>query len=108
MDATARSAMCEQFRSVGVDPASIASSPKPTAFVDLIFAGETFEKLVHLLVAWAAEERIDDRLMRRRVRIIGITERDETGATGPRWKRTKWAAHFQPRDLRGVAVPGWF
>jgi hypothetical protein len=108
MDAAARSAMCEQFRTVGVDPASIASSPKPTTFIDLIYAGETFEKLVQLLLAWAGEVGIDDRLMRRRVRIIGITERDETGAKGPRWKRTKWAAHFQPRDLKGVAVPGWF
>ena len=108
LDVPAREGVCEQFRALSLDPVSIASSAKPIALIDLIYAGETFGKLLDLLFAWSAAERVDVRAVRRRLRIVGITERKDKYHVPTQWKRLPWAARFRPQALKGVAIPWWF
>jgi hypothetical protein len=108
LDPATRAAFSEQLRAVNLDPAAIASSDLPIALVDLIYGGETFGKLTALLFAWAATERVDDRALRRRLRIVGITERYDGGPKTGRWRHLDWARRFRPRALRGVSIPAWF
>jgi hypothetical protein len=108
LDSTTRSAFSEQFRARDLDPAAIAASDHPIALVDLIYGGETFGKLTALLFAWAAAERVDDRALRRRLRIVGITERQDAGPKSQRWRRLDWAERFPPRAVKGVSIPPWF
>jgi hypothetical protein len=103
-----REAFREQFRACDLDPAAIAASERPIALVDLIYGGETFGKLTALLFAWAATERVDDRALRRRLRIVGITERHDGSPKSWRWRRLDWAKQFPPRALKGVSIPPWF
>ena len=108
LDSVTRAAFCEQFRVCDLDPAAISASDRPIALVDLIYGGETFGKLTALLFAWAASERIDHRALRRRLRIVGITERRDSGPKSWRWRRLEWAEQFPPRALKGVSIPPWF
>ncbi len=108
MSEQTRCAMREQFAALGLDPMRIATTPRPVALIDVIYEGETFGKLVGLLAGWAADERIDDRAVRRRMRIVAIVTRGEDGYTTQRWKRLDWALAFRPGAVKGVPVPQWF
>jgi hypothetical protein len=107
-DAASLAAIREHFREIGLDPANIATSPHPIALVDLIYQGETFGKLLEMIFSFAADAGVDHRAVRRRLRIVGITERSESGPKTVRWQRLPWAARFRPSSLRGVAIPSWF
>jgi hypothetical protein len=104
----ARSALCDQFRTLALDPAAIVTHAHPVAFVDLICEGETFGKLLDLLFSWAAAGGVDARALRRRLRIVGITEQYVGGGYQSGWKELEWARQFRPGALKGVAIPYWF
>lgn len=108
LDAAARTAIAEQFRSVGLNPLGIVSSRRPIALIDLICSGDTFERLTTLLATWAAAEGIDERAIWRRVRIVGITRYYPPDIAPTSWKRLEWAVRFRPRALEGISVPDWF
>jgi hypothetical protein len=100
-------AIREHLKEVGLSPAAIASSDRAVALVDLIYVGETFGILFDLLFAWARDERVDDRAVRRRLRIVGITEQSRHGPKTQRWQQLEWARRFRPGALKGVAIPYW-
>jgi hypothetical protein len=107
-DSIALTALREQFAACRLAPNEIASSPYPIALVDLIYAGETFGKLTEFLIAWSADAGVDWRAVRRRIRIVGITERHREGPRTWRWRTLDWAARYQPSSLKGVSIPWWF
>ena len=104
----ARAALCDQFRALALDPAAIITHAHPVAFVDLICEGETFGKLLDLLVSWAVAGGIDPRALRRRLRIVGITEQYVGRGCQLGWKELEWARPFRRGALKGVAIPYWF
>lgn len=107
-DSEAYAALRDQFVGLHLHPEEIAASPYPIALIDLIFAGETFGKLTQFLASWAADQRVDWRAVRRRIRIVGITERQSRGLRIWRWRTLDWARAYQPASLKGVSVPQWF
>ena len=108
LDQTARGAIADQFRPVGVDPLGIVSSRRPIALIDLICNGDTFESLTRLLATWAAADGIDERAIWRRLRIVGITSYYAPYPVPSSWKQLDWAARLRPRARHGISVPGWF
>ena len=107
-DSEAYLALRDHFVALHLHPEEIAASPHPVALIDLIFAGETFGKLTEFLASWAADQRVDWRAVRRRIRIVGITERQSRGLRIWRWRTLDWARAYQPASLKGVSVPQWF
>ena len=108
LERAARTAIAEQFRSVALDPLGIVTSHRPIALIDLICEGMTFGSLTTLLATWAAAEGVDERVMWRRLRIVGITRYYPPRIAPSPWKQLKWAARFRPRALKGISVPDWF
>lgn len=104
----ARDAMREQFVAVGLDPTSIATGPYPVALIDLIYSGETFGKLFELLFDWCRVLPLDERAVRRRLRVVGITWPYDHDGKPPSWRTLDWARRFRPGALKSVSVPWWF
>jgi len=99
-------AIHRQLRALRLSPAEIASGERPTAFVDFLFGGQTFGHLVGLLEHWAAREGVDFAAVRRRLRLVAITERTKNSPNTWRWyQRLPWAAAFPRSALRSVSVP---
>jgi len=98
----------EQFAGHRLDPHAIATSPHPVALIDLIYAGETFGRLTGFLISWSRDAGVDWRAVRRRVRIVGITERQTHGPRTWRWRTLEWAAQYRRSSLKGVSIPYWF
>ena len=100
-------AIRSQLTEAGLSPSAIASSHRPIALIDVIYAGETFGKLFDLLFRWAKEEGVDGRAVRRRLRVVGITEKSTRGPKTRRWQQLDWAKQFRPGALKGVAISYW-
>ena len=101
-------ALREQLAAHGLTPRDIARGAHPVALVDLIYGGETFGKLTECLITWATDSGLDWRAVRRRIRIVGITERQRKGLRIWRWRTLDWASAYRPSALEGVSVPYWF
>ena len=100
-------ALRTQLSDISLDPAGIARSPHPIALIDLVDSGETLGTLVDVVVSWAAGAAVDVRAVRRRLRVVGITERQKNSPNTWRWQqRSDWARAFRPSALKGVSVPG--
>lgn len=97
-----------QHVAFGLHPAQIASAPRPVAMVDLVYSGRTFGQLSAFLCAWARDEGVDANAVRRRLRWVGITEREKNSPNVWRWfQRAAWADEYPRTALRGVSVPWW-
>jgi hypothetical protein len=85
----------------GVDPYRLARRTRPLAFVDVVHEGGTFTELYGLLRAWIDDEPADWRVIRRKVRFIGVTRRQKTSPNAYRWQddNADWT-----RDLPAEAV----
>lgn len=99
-------AMRAQLADVGLEPARIATSPRPIALIDLVSSGGTLGTLVELLVSEAERRRVDVRAVRRRIRIVGISQQEKPHPTTWRWRtQTRWPVAFRPSAIKGVSVP---
>lgn len=102
----ALAALREQFRALGLGPAEIAASPRPVAFLDLVWQGSTFGHLHGLLMDWARDDGVDLHAVRRRIRFVGITERLKNSPNTWRWyQRVEWRGDYPPGALRSVSIP---
>ena len=91
----------------GLSPESIASGERDTAFIDIVWSGETIERLVNELSFWAREGGVDVAAVRRRLRIVGLTRQETPGPKAYRWKRhAKWLDEFPRIPAKNVSAPG--
>jgi hypothetical protein len=105
----AREAVRAQLASLQLDARSIAIDKRSIAFIDLIYTGTTLGALVQLLTDDAEAAGVGVDLVRRRLRIVGITERTKNSPNTWRWQqRCEWASDFPSRVLKGVSVPWRF
>lgn len=99
-------AMRMYLSDLGLDPRSIASSRRPKAFVDLVATGDTFGRLVRLLQTWTDDLSEDWSAVRRRIRIVGITERKKTSPKTWRWQQhADWIALLEANSVKNVSIP---
>ncbi len=75
------------------------------ALVDVVATGGTLGKLIALLLAWADDEGVDRKTLRRRLGIVGLTERTHTSPNTWRWQQhSEWARQFPPSAIKNVSV----
>src|SRR5262249_44345115 len=91
---------------VGFDPLELATRRRPVAVVDLVASGGTFGCLLDLLHEWAVEGRSNWNVVRRRIRIVGITSRTRTNPNTWRWwQHATWTDLLPPAAIRNVSIP---
>ncbi len=71
-------AMRSYLQQLGLHPEGLATRCRPVAFVDLVATGDTFGRLTTFLYNWAKDVNYDWNAVKRRIRIVGITERTKT------------------------------
>ena len=99
-------AMRSYLQQLGLDPEALATRGRPVAFVDLVASGETFGLLVAFLHNWAREIRCDWSAVRRRVRLIGITQRTHTSPNTWRWQQhAPWIGLLESGSVKNVSIP---
>ena len=87
-------------------PDGLSARERPVAFIDLVASGETFGRLITLLYNWANEVQADWNAVKRRVRLIGITERTKTSPKTWRWQQhVSWRHLLTQSAIKNVSIP---
>ena len=101
----ARAGIRAYFSYLGLQPAALARRPRPVALVDLVASGGTFKNLVTLLHEWAEETGADWDAARRKIRIVGITQREKQGPNAWRWQQhADWLSLLERGAVKNVSV----
>lgn len=96
-------ALFDYFRAEGIDPASIATGPRPLALVDFIASGGTMHHLIELLKRQSETDGVDWNSVQRRLMIIGLTRRTKNSPNTWRWQQNQSWLHLIP-DTKIVNV----
>jgi hypothetical protein len=99
----------EQFRwilhDLGLSPHALARGDRPATFVDVVHGGSTFTELYELLRAWIEQEREPWRVIRRKLRFVGVTSRKKTSPNSFRWQQhAEWTRQLPARSVRNVSL----
>ena len=99
-------AMRSYLQQLGLHPEGIATRCRPVAFIDLVATGDTFGRLTRLLHNWAKDKRYDWNAVRRRIRLVGITERTKTSPKTWRWQQhAPWLPLLGGGAVKNVSIP---
>lgn len=98
-------AMREYLQHLGLHPEIIATKNRPIGFVDLVATGDTFGRLITFLYNWSNEIKFDWNAVKRRIRIIGITERKKTSPNTWRWQQhSDWISLLGTQAVKNVSI----
>lgn len=98
-------ALRNYFRTLKLDPANLMRRERPVAFVDLVCSGETFGNLIHLLAAWAKEEGIEWKSVRRKIRLLGLTSKCKASPKARRWtEQANWLDMLESGSVKNIAI----
>lgn len=93
------------LQNLGLHPEAIATKNRPVAFIDLVATGDTFGRLVTFLFNWSREIKFDWNAVRRRIRLVGITERTKTSPNTRRWQQhSDWISILGKSTVKNVSV----
>ena len=99
-------AMRAYLERLGLHPGSLAARERPVAFIDLVATGDTFGRLVAFLHNWSQEIGYDWNAARRRLRLVGITERRKTSPKTWRWQQhAAWLPLLGKGAVKNVSIP---
>lgn len=99
------SAMREYLQHLGLHPEMVATKNRPVGFVDLVASGDTFGRLIIFLFNWSNEIKFDWKAVKRRIRIIGITERKKTSPKTWRWQQhSDWISLLGLKSVKNVSI----
>ena len=91
---------------VGLAPRDIVARRNPTVLVDIVSTGQTLGCLVKFLHQWSAEQRLEWRQMRQKLRIVGMTERTKTSPKTWRWQQhAGWTELLARNAIKNVSIP---
>ena len=95
----------EYFKNLGLHPETIATKKRAVAFVDLVATGDTFGRLITFLFNWSNEIKFDWNAVKRRIRIVGITERKKTSPNTWRWQQhSDWISLLGRGAVKNVSI----
>src|SRR5688572_11669531 len=93
------------FTSMGLDPLTLATRARPVAFVDIVASGDTMGALAHLLRHWCLEVGADWPAVRRKLRVVALTERDKPSPNTHRWfQNVAWLGLIDARAIKSVSI----
>jgi hypothetical protein len=99
-------AMRAYLDQLNLHPSALAVRPRPVVFVDLVASGDTFNSLIMLLYKWSREVQIDWNTVRRKIRLVGITERTKTSPKTWRWQQhAEWVKLLKAGSIKNVSIP---
>ncbi|HLL14841.1 MAG TPA: hypothetical protein VK388_07250 [Pyrinomonadaceae bacterium] len=91
---------------LGLHPEGVATRERPAAFIDLVASGDTFGRLVTFLYNWSRDVDYDWNAVRRRIRLVGITEQTKTSPKTWRWQQhAAWLPLVGRGAVKNVSVP---
>lgn len=91
---------------LNLSPAALAVRPRPVAFIDLVASGYTFSSLIMILYKWTREMQFDWNAVRRKIRLVGITERTKTSPKTWRWQQhSEWVNLLEGGSIKNVSIP---
>jgi hypothetical protein len=98
--------MRDYLRHLQLDPSALITRKRPVSFIDLVVSGDTFGRLVNLLHSWSRESGVDWSAVKRKLRLIGITERTKSSPKTWRWHlRAEWTTVLQRGSIKNVSIP---
>lgn len=96
----------EHLSVAGLKPQSLARGRRPVAFVDVVYRAGTFTHLYQLLRSWVDEERAGWDVVRRKLRFIGVTSREQTSPKTWRWQQhADWTGDLPAYGVSNVSIP---
>jgi hypothetical protein len=99
-------AMRSYLERLGLHPEGLATRNRPAVFIDLVASGDTFGRLTTFLHNWAQDIGYDWNAVRRRIRLIGITERTKTSPKTWRWQQhAEWLSLLGRGAVKNVSIP---
>jgi len=99
-------AMRAYLQQLGLHPEGIATRIRPVAFIDLVATGDTFGRLVSFLRNWSNSIGYDWNAVKRRIGLIGITEKTKTSPRTWRWQQqASWVSLLESRSVKNVSIP---
>lgn len=99
-------AMRAYLERLGLHPEGLATRSRPAAFIDLVASGDTFGRLTTFLHNWAQDIGYDWNAVRRRIRLVGITERTKTSPKTWRWQQhATWLPLLGKGAVKNVSIP---
>jgi len=94
---------------LGLDPATLKARPRPVALIDMVSTGATFGAFTAFLQTWCGEVREDWGAVHRKLRYVGITEREKTRPKTWRWQQNNdWVASVPEAVIKNVSAPTEF
>ena len=97
--------MRDYLRNLELHPEAIATKNRPVVFIDLVATGDTFGRLVTFLFNWSREIKFDWNAVKRRIHIVGITERTKTSPNTRRWQQhADWISMLGRAAVKNVSV----
>jgi hypothetical protein len=99
-------AMRSYLQQLGLHPEGLATRRRPAAFIDLVATGDTFGRLTTFLHNWARDIKYDWKAVKRRIRLVGITEKTKTSPRTWRWQQhAHWLPLLDRGAVKNVSVP---
>lgn len=90
---------------IGLSPSQILGRKSNTAFVDVVYMGDTFEILFEILKKWSDDIKADWNALRQKIRIVGITERTKNSPNTWRWQQqVDWIEMVGQTRVKNVSV----
>jgi hypothetical protein len=91
--------------SMGLEPRALARRERPIAFVDIVASGDTLITLANLLRAWCIEVGADWPAVRRKLRVVALTERQKPRPKATRWMRNvDWEGLFERGAIKNASI----
>lgn len=101
-----RRQLARSLTAAGLAPRTVLSRRHPTALIDIVGSGHTLGCLVTFLRDWCADEGADWRQVRKKLHIIGLTERTKTSPKTWRWQQhAEWTALLPRGAIKNVSIP---
>ena len=90
----------------GLTPAALARAPRQIALCDLVWAGHTFAFLFNALRSWADDEREPWSVIRRKLRFVGVVEKEKSSPKTWRWaQKASWPDSLPHGQVSSITVP---
>jgi hypothetical protein len=71
-----------------------------------VATGDTFGRLITFFLNWSKDIEYDWNAVKRRIRLIGITERTKTSPKTWRWQQqASWGSLLESRSVKNVSIP---
>jgi hypothetical protein len=90
---------------MGLETRALARRERPIAFVDIVASGDTLITLANLLRVWCLEVRADWPAVRRKLRVVALTQKQKPRPRATRWTRVvDWEGLYERGAIENTPI----